>query len=452
MNLNFFKIFDLESEKSAKLDFLKSYTSESAPLIKASVVVAGLFLLLLGFVDCYVAPAIVIKTRMVNYGINLGILTSALLFTYSRHLVRFGQLFSFLLSLFVGVSVIITIPRGGGELAQLYFCCLILVVIWTHTILRLQFNLAVASTIAIIIVYNLFFYFREFNVFSSNQLLTTNFYLMTAFVLGAWSTRSTEKMFLKNYLQFIQLSREREKLTRSEAQLKEADKMKAKLFSIISSDLRKPISGLLAILNLYNAGAITSEEFKRHLKNITISIDSLSVLCDNLLSWSIIQINDSRLQMKETNIWSIVSSVFSNARPLAERKGIRLLNEVDGNIEVLCDPVMIELVVRNLILNAIKFTEKGKITVSATILGNTLRAQVEDTGCGIPREVASKLFDWNYRTSTLGTKFEKGSGIGLLLCKEFIERHGGVLSFSTEIGEGTRFYFTLPVGQMPRKK
>lgn len=451
MKLNFFQIFDLKDQKSAKLDFLKSYTAESAPLIKISVVVAGLFLLLLGFVDCYAAPAMAVKTRMLNYGINLGILIGALLFTYSRHLVRFGQLFSFLLSMFIGVSVIITIPHGGDGLAQLYFSCLILVIIWTHTILRLQFNLAVASTIAIIITYNLFFYFRENNALLSNRLLTANFYLVTAFVLGAWSTRSTERMFLKNYMQYLQLSREREKLANSEAQLKEADKMKAKLFSIISSDLRKPISGLLAILNLYNSGAITSEEFKRHLKNITISIDSLSVLCDNLLSWSIIQINDSRLQMKETNIWSIVSNVFSNARPLAERKGIRLHNEVDGNIEVLCDPVMIELVVRNLILNAIKFTEKGKITVSAAILGNQLRTQVEDTGCGIPREVASKLFDWNYRTSTLGTKFEKGSGIGLLLCKEFIEKHGGVLSFSTEIDKGTRFYFSLPAGQTLKK-
>jgi two-component system, sensor histidine kinase and response regulator len=128
------------------------------------------------------------------------------------------------------------------------------------------------------------------------------------------------------------------------------------------------------------------------------------------------------------------------------KKNLSFFNNVDEDTFVYADPLMINSVIQNLLTNAIKFTPKrGSITISSCVKDNFVQVTVQDTGVGIEPDKSSKLFDFNTLFTTVGTAGEKGTGLGLPLCKEFIERNGGKIRVESELGKGSKFTFTLPV-------
>ena len=229
-------------------------------------------------------------------------------------------------------------------------------------------------------------------------------------------------------------------------ELEQLNQVKDKFFSIISHDLRSPINALSGILDLMDRGQLKPEEFSQLVKELKIQFSHTKTLINNLLDWALLQMDTLKIQTEKINLHKLVDDNLKLLSSL-HLKDIEMINHLPENIYALADPNTINLVFRNLILNSIKFTENGgKIWVDTKEDGNELVISVSDNGVGIAPEVQSLLFEKTSAYTTRGTANEKGTGLGLILCKEFVERNGGKIWVTSEVGKGSTFSFTLKKG------
>jgi len=243
----------------------------------------------------------------------------------------------------------------------------------------------------------------------------------------------------------IDLARDLER-ARNESDL--LNSQKDKFFSIIAHDLMGPFNLVLGYSDLL---AQHVEEFdkatvKSSAETIRESGYRLSELLENLLSWSRHQMGRVQFEPQPTDLNAIVERNLDLFRPLAEQKAIRLVDDCIPAVLARVDHNMVDMIVRNLINNAIEFTErKGQVTVDTELRRDFVALSVADTGVGVPADKISKLFLIEEKTSTTGTEGESGTGLGLQLCKEFVEFQGGEISVSSTEGEGSCFTVTFPL-------
>jgi signal transduction histidine kinase len=221
---------------------------------------------------------------------------------------------------------------------------------------------------------------------------------------------------------------------------------KDKFFAILAYDLKNPLIVFLSYAKLLeNIEELGQEQFKELTRQFRTSAENLFALLENLLLWSQIQRGMIEPFPQEIPIDVFAVRNIELLTPNAEHKQITLNNLVQEELPVYADVNMIDTVVRNLLSNAIKFTHAGgAVAISATHDENTVTVAVSDTGIGIPQEKLSNLFRIDAKCQRAGTAGEKGTGLGLILCKEFVERHGGNIWVASEIGKGTTVRFTLP--------
>ena len=167
-------------------------------------------------------------------------------------------------------------------------------------------------------------------------------------------------------------------------------------------------------------------------------------LLNNLLEWSSSQTGRLKIDPKNLFLKSVVDDTIDLLNEYAKKKNTTVLNEVPGQIEVFADKNMIGSVIRNLLSNAIKFTQNGNVRITAKDVNGFVEFSITDTGVGIKPKDIKKLFRLDKEFSTRGTANEKGSGLGLILCKEFVERNNGKIYVESEKGKGTSFMFKLP--------
>lgn len=223
--------------------------------------------------------------------------------------------------------------------------------------------------------------------------------------------------------------------------------MKDKFFSIIAHDLKNPIGSFRDITKMMYEmhDDFSDEERIEFLQLIKESSDKLYLLLENLLEWSRSQKNQLVYNPKKINLYDIVNNNKEIHSIIAENKRISLINNVAENTFVTADIDLLSTILRNLISNAIKFTpENGKVIIKSMHKDNFVIVSVKDSGIGMTQDVIEKLFRIDVNTTTLGTSQEKGSGLGLILCKEFVEKHGGTIWVESKPNEGSTFYFTLP--------
>ena len=233
----------------------------------------------------------------------------------------------------------------------------------------------------------------------------------------------------------------------------ESNKTKDKFFSIIAHDLKNPFNAMLGFSNELNENfdKYDKEEQKEFLGIIHKSIKNTYKLLDNLLLWSRSQKGDIVFNPERINLYLLANESNELLSQSAENKTIKIINQIPKNIYVDADKDMLSTIIRNLLSNAVKFTPKGgEITIKAhlIIIKNNqafTEITIEDNGVGISKEIQLKLFDISENASTQGTEDEKGTGLGLILCKEFVEKHSGKIWIESEIGKGSRFIFTIPV-------
>jgi len=230
--------------------------------------------------------------------------------------------------------------------------------------------------------------------------------------------------------------------------LKAINETKDKMLSIISHDIRTPIGNIVSFVDmiLSDYDFYDMEKIRAYLDIIKFSASSCYHLIDNLLKWAFIQKkqlkpNPRIIDLKELTLEMI--SFFSNS---ADKKDIKLKSEIFKDIKVWADEEMIKTIIRNLISNAIKFTNKsGRIIINAAVKEGFVEFSVSDNGVGIEDERLEKIFNKKDFATTYGTENEKGSGLGLILCSDFIELNDGKIWVESEAGKGSNFIFTLPV-------
>lgn len=226
--------------------------------------------------------------------------------------------------------------------------------------------------------------------------------------------------------------------------LEKVNQEKNKLFSIISHDLRAPLDSIKSYLELLATHTLTPEEKNEMETQLIEQTKYTSDLLGNLLSWAKSQMGGVNVTLVPMQVKAIVDSIAGNKLSLVARKGIKLTYSIQPSLELVGDVDMLKIVLRNLINNAIKFTRPGgEITIRAERSGNDIRISVTDTGIGIPADKQGEIFSSNVH-STYGTNNEKGIGLGLMMCKEFMNYQNGKIAFTSTEGVGSTFYITLP--------
>ena len=238
-----------------------------------------------------------------------------------------------------------------------------------------------------------------------------------------------------------------EELKTTNKKLKELNATKDKFFSIIAHDLKSPFNSILGFSNLLLENHLQYNEIERekYIKIIDNSAKEAYKLLDNLLNWARVQTKGFIFNPKEQSLDKIFIEVIKLNKNNAEMKNIKLSYSLSKDINIYADYAMIEIILRNLISNAIKFTHKnGEVKINAEQDNDNVIISVSDTGVGMTQEKVQKIFDITEKTTTAGTENEKGTGLGLILCKEFVEKHGGKIWVESEIEKGSKFIFSIP--------
>jgi two-component system sensor histidine kinase/response regulator len=222
-----------------------------------------------------------------------------------------------------------------------------------------------------------------------------------------------------------------------------------KLYSVIAHDLRSPLGSIKMVLNMLIINLppeMIGEEMHELLTVANQTTEETFALLDNLLKWTKSQIGRLKICYQDTNIVEILQSVMDIFNMVADLKGISIKLEAPERMMANADIDMIKTVVRNLLSNAIKFSrENSTIVISATTEDGKAIISVKDSGCGIAEEDQAKLLHTDTHFSTFGTNNEEGSGLGLLLCQDFVEKNNGKLWFTSKKGEGSTFSFSIPL-------
>jgi two-component system sensor histidine kinase/response regulator len=241
------------------------------------------------------------------------------------------------------------------------------------------------------------------------------------------------------------LTEQKEQIEKQAALLEEANRSKDKLFSIISHDLKSPFGALLMITEQLDQQTFSQEELSTLKNALQGRVKSLSELLNNLLFWAKSQMEGASTEKETFDLKKLIFQNIAVFKQVADVKNIDLTAEIEEDCEVYADVNQIDCVLRNLINNAIKFTNKeGTISVSLTKLAHEIKVTVEDSGTGITEEIQASLFTSSAKMRMTGTENEVGSGLGLFLCQEFVEKNGGHIGVESELKRGSRFYFTIP--------
>jgi PAS domain S-box-containing protein len=246
----------------------------------------------------------------------------------------------------------------------------------------------------------------------------------------------------------LELEKSQEQLLKYAEELKKLNASKDKFFSIISHDLRSPFNSLLGVTEFITQSfdEMSTAEIKEAVTNINQSSQQVYNLILNLLEWSRIQTGRLYIEKSELNLSELIENVINLYQQNAGAKEIKLRFNSSEKLIAYADKYMIETVIRNLVSNAIKFTPKGgKVEVNSVKKENFVEVTITDNGLGISKENQRKLFRIDQQFKTEGTANEKGTGLGLILCKEFIEKNDGTINLKSEEGKGSKFIFTIPL-------
>jgi signal transduction histidine kinase len=238
-----------------------------------------------------------------------------------------------------------------------------------------------------------------------------------------------------------------EELNNYSRQLEVLNTAKDKLFSIIAHDLRSPFTAILGYASILkiDSSHMSRDEINRCAANIETAAKNTLLLIESLLDWSRTQLGGIEFNPKMIDLNMVILEIFYLLHPDSLNKQIALKSEIPADTIVFADENLLKTIARNLIHNAIKFTRPGgQVSITSAHVDKFVQVSVRDTGIGIPPDVIDTIFELNSQASRRGTANERGTGLGLALCKEFIEKQGGTIRVESTVDKGTNFIFTLP--------
>jgi two-component system, sensor histidine kinase and response regulator len=276
-------------------------------------------------------------------------------------------------------------------------------------------------------------------------------FLFVIVLLAGFNNMRKAKQKLE--LQKEELAKKNGMIQEKSEELSRLNSTKDKLFSIIGHDFRSPIQNLKSLLELFNKQNLSQQEFEHFSKDLKNKIDSLYVNMNNLLNWSVMQLQGIQTKPAVIDLGQLVTEVSDLYTESYRKKEISFTNEISEEALAFADRDHIHLILRNLISNAFKFTpQKGSVRIYSNQAEGELEISVEDSGIGIASRDFEKLFVRETLWTVNGTNNEKGLGLGLLLCKEFIEKNRGRLFVRSEVSRGTTFTFSLPCVESLKEK
>ena len=237
-----------------------------------------------------------------------------------------------------------------------------------------------------------------------------------------------------------------EELIQRQHDLDKLNNFKNLMISLISHDLKSPVASLSGIVNLYNNHHLSPSEIEKSFKTLETKLGDVSMLLDNLMNWAYSHYDDLSVLKEPVCCEPIIRSVFENYLPAANKKNIRLETNIsDSCTEIIMDKYILKAVLRNLIDNAIKFTNKnGVVSLKLNKKDDNVVISVKDNGIGMDKQTINKVISYN-KFSTRGTEGESGSGIGMYVCKDFIDKLHGSLLIESEPGKGTEVIISIPI-------
>jgi two-component system sensor histidine kinase/response regulator len=245
----------------------------------------------------------------------------------------------------------------------------------------------------------------------------------------------------------IDLAHAKKQIMEQAQQIMKIQKTKDRLYSVIAHDIKSPFANISMLLSSIAEGYLKpdSEEYNEILQSLSASTKETYALLENLLRWTRAQTGDLDCVPERINLQELAYNIIRHLGPNAKKKNIALELLVEDELHCFADNMMLQSILQNLVSNAIKFTpDNGSVIVSGKRRGGEVQLQVRDTGVGIPEDNLRKLFGEEGGFTTPGTQNEKGSGLGLILVRDFVRRNKGTLEVESKVGKGTRFIVTLP--------
>jgi signal transduction histidine kinase len=229
-------------------------------------------------------------------------------------------------------------------------------------------------------------------------------------------------------------------------ELTTANTVKDRLLSVISHDVKSPLNSLRGILRIYNTGDIKQEEFGKYALQIEDDLNRTGLLVENILHWTSSQMKGVQVRKESFDLHTVIEENVDLFRTIAANKGISIHHNAVRNTKVTTDRNVLNLVMRNLLANAIKYShEGGEIQILVKIENQTLSIQVRDTGVGMDEKTMQIVLGNLGKLSAIGTGNEKGTGMGLALCREFVLKAGGQMTVESSQGKGSTFSVLMPV-------
>lgn len=268
--------------------------------------------------------------------------------------------------------------------------------------------------------------------------------LIVIYIVIKYIRRSYDKARITAEEKAIAIEEQNQQILQQKHQLEQSNSEKNKLMSIISHDMRAPLINIQSYLQLLNENELDSPQRPALEEELLIATNSTMDMLSNLLQWSKSQMEGPSVNLLTINLLTAIESTLKMGKRQAEKKDIALNYDIAPHLTVIADIDMLQLVIRNLVSNAIKFTPRGGIiNIDAQMVRHECKITVRDNGKGIDEQEQEKIFSINTEPS-FGTNNEKGVGLGLLLCKEFIERQGGRIGFESVFGRGSSFFIFIP--------
>ncbi|MBV5312720.1 MAG: hypothetical protein JZU47_05445 [Prolixibacteraceae bacterium] len=333
------------------------------------------------------------------------------------------------------------LDQDGEAIAALLFSAKDMLKEDMEPFLYLSIILTIIALTAIVIF---LFYFRKIILVPLRQISTT------------LDTRNPEhiKLLNSNTNEFEKLKKlilkfflQEELLKKNNAELKNNNVTKDKLFSIIAHDLKNPVGNILVISKLINSNLKNQEQenLAELIEMIGSQAEETLELLETLFDWAKSQTGQITHKPEILNLKTLIEQVIETHNPAAQLKDIVIESETSEEIKIFADQNMLNTILRNLTTNAIKFTyPKGRIRISAEQKTDNIEITVSDNGIGMDEKTIDSLFRIDTTHTAMGTADEKGTGLGLIICKEFIERHGGQIKIESKLGKGSKFIFNLP--------
>lgn len=395
----------------------------------------------------------VIRIQVVNGAAILLTLTQVVLIAF-RFLENDGFSFSNGLNLLVGLLIFpvvylnkATYYRAAKSIFFLGGLVLITTICWNHAMQDQRTHteiILLASSVFSVLLFDGIIMYISFIVVLLCYVFIVAVRLQVQHSEIKFSLDDLLNPVLAFFTVFVLTSLYRVAYDRSQRKLLELNNQKDKLFSIVSHDLKSPLNSLTGLLTMIEKGWITEQDFKQHLPGLSKKMQATTDLLTNLLLWARSQMKGEIQQMAKFDFAQIATSAIESVEGQATQKQISIENKVKSPAYVYADKNMIEVVLRNLLSNAIKFSHvQQSVILTASPSKGVLNVCVRDNGLGIEKKKAQTIFELK-SISTSGTLDEKGTGLGLLLCKDFVEKNGGKIWVESEEGKGSSFYFAVP--------